>query len=198
MDPAAAKRLIVFGGSFDPPHKAHVELPRLVRQQLQADAVLYVPVGVPPHKPRGALTEARHRLAMLKLALADEDWAIIEPLELERAERGEPTYTVDTLETLHRLLPGAELRLLIGADQMRDFHTWKKGSRIIELAEPVVLARGDEPLPDESWRGRLLSTPMMDVSGTQIRQRLREGLAVDQWVSPRVGQYIRNHRLYSA
>ena len=72
MDLSQAKRLIVYGGSFDPPHRAHVRLPRSVRKRLGAEALIYVPAGAPPHKPTGGLTAAHHRVAMLTLALESE------------------------------------------------------------------------------------------------------------------------------
>src|SRR5690606_34942815 len=108
-----AERLIIFGGSFDPPHRGHVELPQLVRAKLHADTVVYVPVGIPPHKDH-ALTPAADRLAMLQLALQGVEHARIDTAEIDRAVSGRPTYTVDTLEALKRKLPGTEMRLLIG------------------------------------------------------------------------------------
>lgn len=188
-------RLIVFGGSFDPPHRAHVQLPRLVREKLDADAVIYVPVGIPPHRP-DTLAPARHRLAMLKLALADDPHAVIDPIEIERAASGRPTYTVDTLEALREKFPGTGLRLLIGADQMRDLHTWRNPNRILELAEPVVMAREDIALPDASWSGRLVDTPRLDVSATELRRRLAVGEATGDWLDPDVARHIARHGLY--
>jgi len=188
-------RVIIYGGSFDPPHRAHVELPRRVRELLDADTVVYVPVGVPPHKSH-AISAAGHRLAMLRLALADEHATAIDTFEIDRATNGEPTYTVDTLEALRHKLPGSEMRLLIGADQMRDFHTWKNPARIVELAEPVVMARADIALPDASWRGRVVRTPVIDVSATGIRRRVRQGEPIAGLVHPEVERYIARHGLY--
>lgn len=191
-----ADRVIIYGGSFDPPHRAHVELPRLVREKLDADAVIYIPVGVPPHKSY-AISPAEHRLAMLALALAGEHGVAIDPIEIERAASGEPTYTVDTLEALtDRLPPGTQMRLLIGADQMRDFHTWRNPDRIIELAEPVVMAREGIALPDESWRPRVIQTPLISISATDIRQKVRHGESIAGLVHPDVERYIAQHGLY--
>ncbi|HEX7010263.1 MAG TPA: nicotinate (nicotinamide) nucleotide adenylyltransferase, partial [Phycisphaeraceae bacterium] len=137
-----AQRLIVFGGSFDPPHLAHVALPELVRQKIGADLVAYVPAGRAPHKLDQPQTPAHHRLAMLRLALADSPRCVILTDEIERASQGLPSYTVDTLEALRgRLGPNVRMWLLIGADQWRIFSQWKSPRRIMELAQPLVMIR---------------------------------------------------------
>ncbi|MEX0745074.1 MAG: nicotinate (nicotinamide) nucleotide adenylyltransferase, partial [Phycisphaeraceae bacterium] len=182
MDLARCDKVIVFGGSFDPPHRAHVRLPRQVGEAIGADAVAYVPAARAPHKLDRTQTDATHRLAMLQAALADEPWAIVLTDELDRARDGRPSYTVDTLEALHRRLPDAELRLLMGADQVRIFDQWHEAARVAELAEPVVLVRPPESaasllasLPAgerEVWAARLVEVDRIDVSSTQVRQRV--------------------------
>ena len=197
MDLTHAKCLLIFGGSFDPPHRAHVTLPEQVRRQMNADAVIYIPAGAPPHKPALQLTPAAHRLAMLKLALQDNPHAVIDSIEIERAENGKPTYTIDTLVALAEQFPNAQLRLLIGADQMRTFDLWRNPNRVIALAEPVVLSRsGDESLPDPSWKDRLVHTPRMDISATELRQRMRANQPAGDWIGPDVARYIDEHGLY--
>jgi len=204
---AGARRLLLFGGSFDPPHRAHVALPRLVRRRLEAERVVYVPAAQSPHKRDRQPRSATHRLAMLEAALAEADDAVILTLELDRARKtGRLSYTVETLEQLHAALPGTELRLLIGADQVPVFHKWYQADRITELAEPVVMLRPPEtiesllnevPHPQrELWRRRILELPPMDVSATAVRQRLAADEPVDHLLPPGVVQYVNEKGLY--
>ncbi|MEX0887243.1 MAG: nicotinate (nicotinamide) nucleotide adenylyltransferase [Phycisphaeraceae bacterium] len=199
--------LIIFGGSFDPPHVGHVVLPGQVRAALGAGAVAYVPAAPPPHKLERELTPAHHRLAMLRLALADEPGAVILTDELDRAGDGRPSYTVETLERLRqRVGDEAVLRLLLGADQVKGFGKWREPGRIVELAEPVVMLRPPETaasllatLPaDEraAWRARFVEVAAMDVSSSEVRRRVAAGESIEAMVPPAVAGYIREHGLY--
>ena len=94
------RRILLFGGSFDPPHVAHVQLPRQVRAQLDDEVVVYIPAAQSPHKRNRQPTPTEHRLAMLRAALADTEDTLILTLEVDRAKAGQFSYTVDTLEQL--------------------------------------------------------------------------------------------------
>ncbi len=200
MDLRACKTVIVFGGSFDPPHVAHVELPRRVMRAIDAQAVAYVPAAVSPFKTRQAPTAAEHRLAMLRLALADQPHAVIRSDELDRPA---PSYTVDTLEALAQQLPGVRLRLLLGADQLATFDHWRRVERIVALAEPVVMRRPPATLTALpagydalAWARRVVDVPAMEVSSTLIRKRLAAGESITGLVHRDVERYIHEHRLY--
>ncbi|HET7224952.1 MAG TPA: nicotinate (nicotinamide) nucleotide adenylyltransferase, partial [Candidatus Eisenbacteria bacterium] len=112
---ARAVRLAVFGGTFDPPHVGHLALAERAADALALDRVLFVPARVPPHKRHAAMTPARHRLAMVRLAVRGNPRFAVSTLELVRPG---PSYTVDTLRALGRRHPRAELFLLIGADSL--------------------------------------------------------------------------------
>jgi nicotinate-nucleotide adenylyltransferase len=208
MDIDDCHNIIVFGGSFDPPHVAHVELPMLVCRQLHADAVVYVPAARAPHKLDQQQTSAHHRLAMLHLALADVEHTIICTDEIDRAADGQPSYTVDTLKHLRRRLPtGAAMRLLIGTDQVRIFSTWKDRQQIAQLAEPLVMLRPPDTaasllasLGDEAaqkvWQDRLVELPAMQISSTDLRRRSADDKPLGNSVHPDVARYIAEHNLY--
>jgi len=200
-------KVLVFGGSFDPTHHAHIELPALVAKQIGADVIAYVPAGKAPHKLDQQQTPAEHRLAMLKLAVGDRDDCIILTDELER-DPDQPSYTVDTLESLkRRLSPGAAMLLLIGADQLRIFETWREPQRIIELAEPVVMVRPPDTrkslldsLPNNAarteWEPRLIEVPAMPISSTMIRECVSNGESVEAMVPDVIAKYIASNNLY--
>jgi nicotinate-nucleotide adenylyltransferase len=201
--------LLIFGGSFDPPHIAHAALPPLVADRLGCARILYVPASVSPHKTDDApRANAHHRLAMLAMAIADIPNADISTAELERIG---PSYTIDTLRHLRSLhAPDITFRLLIGTDQALRFHTWKEWSAILELATPAVMLRA--PLDERTFHQQLViafgedeaarwlewtvRVPTIDASSTEIRQRLLSGKALNDAIDPAVLRYIQRERLY--
>jgi len=208
MDLKAAKKILIFGGSFDPPQVAHVALPKHVMQIVHADRVMYVPAGQSPFKLETPPAPAHHRLAMLRLALRDAPWAMILSDEIDRPHDRDPSYTVDTLASLRRRLGDhVEMRLLIGSDQLPSFDRWKEPDRIIAMAEPLVIMRPPATseslaslLPPgaelEAWENRLVETPMMDVSSTQVRAAAAAGRSLRGIVVDAVERYIQQHQLY--
>jgi len=199
--PADAKRLLVVGGTFDPPHRAHVRLALHAAEAANCDHVLFVPAWQSPHKD-GEPTAASHRLAMLRLALADEPRASISTNEINR---GGTSYTIDTLRALRAALPAAvELRLFMGSDQLRSLRRWREPVELMRLARPVVAMRPPDSLatlradgvPDEylNW---IIDAPLDNVSSTEVRAAIAHGGDVSELVEPRVLEYIRQHHLYA-
>lgn len=207
VDPATCQSLLLFGGAFDPPHIAHVRLAELARQGLQLEATTFIPAAVSPLKDT-LLSAPEHRAAMLQLALADEPHATLLLDELDRTQNDEPSYTIDTLTALRkRLGPNVHFRLLIGADQLRQFDRWRDWREVIDLAEPAVMMRPqcceeelEIILPSDfertEWAPRVTALPLMPISSTDIRQKVREGVSIEGLVHPDVDAYIQTHRLY--
>lgn len=201
--------ILLFGGSFDPPHRAHLALPQQAAKAIGADVIAYLPAGRAPHKLDREQTDPQHRLAMLRLALADQPGAVPTVVLTDEVDRGpgEPSYTVDTLEALSKQTDqGATLRLLIGADQLRIFDSWREPDRVVALAEPVVMVRPPdtatvllESLPSDqraAWAKRLIETDQLDVSSTDIRQQIAAGESDDGAICDAVADYIQMHGLY--
>lgn len=201
-----AKLIIVFGGTFDPPTRAHVELPELARQRVGADLIAYVPAAQSPHKLDRPPTPPHHRLAMLRLALQASPHAVVLTDELDRAADGRPSYTVDTLRALRDRLPHVALRLLIGTDQVHAFDRWREPDEIVRLAEPLVMVRPPETresllaaLPAssrETWAQRLVEIPPLPISATDVREHVAAGHCIRDLVPPAVADYIAEHGLY--
>lgn len=197
---APPRRIGVFGGAFDPPHKAHVALARAALEQLQLDVLHVLPTGQAWHKAR-ALSPADDRLAMTRLAFGDEPRVLVDPRELEREG---PTYTVDTLHELAGENPGAELYLLLGADQagaLDQWHDWKTILRIaiISIADrqdPAMATTLFEPEKVPFARVRHLALPPMDVSATEVRALVAGGQGIGRLVPAGVARYIELHHLY--
>lgn len=198
-------RLGVFGGTFDPVHYGHLVAAEEVRYRLRLDKVLFVPAGMPPHKLDYDITPTRHRLAMLELAIASNPGFALSRVDIDRHG---PCYTVDTLALLHEEYgPGTELFFLMGMDSLADLLTWKEPERLIRLAWIVVVGRPgfqadvdelDKVLPGAAERICIVDTPLMEVSSSDIRQRVREGAPIRYQVPEAVEAYIRAHRLYMA
>lgn len=211
MDLSECKQILVFGGSFDPPHVGHIVLPMLAMEAIGADAVAYIPAANPPHKAGIVQTPAVHRLAMMESAVAGLPFAHVLPIELERAERGiVPNYTVGTLEELREKVgPGPRLRLLIGGDMLRSFDTWHQPERIVELAEPVVMVRPPDTIETllaalpacfkrSEWEGRLVTLPQLDISSTMIRGRLAVDRPIRGLITESVDSYISKYCLFTS
>jgi nicotinate-nucleotide adenylyltransferase len=208
--PKSAKTVLIYGGAFDPPHRAHVQLPPRARDAIGADLLLYVPAAAAPLK-EGPAASNMDRIGMLEAALEGEPDIAIATLELER---GGSSYTIDTLEHITSRRPNLTLRLLIGADQARQFHEWKQAREIIELAEPAVMLRppaeeAEDLLEDmaphwsesetASWRRRLVELPAIDASSTRARELLARSPAdpeLERLLTAPVRAYIRRNKLY--
>ena len=191
------RRIGLLGGTFDPPHWAHLVLAESARSELDLDEVWFVPAGRPPHKRGRRISPAATRLRLLERALAGLDGFRVEPMETKR--RG-ASYTVDTLEALRERHPRAEWWLLIGADMLNDLPRWRRPARVLELARLAVMARDGNGLRRPPGLGprrlRILRPPRIDLSSTWIRRRVREGRSIRFLVPDAVERYIRAHRLY--
>ena len=198
-------RLGILGGSFDPVHLGHLVMAEVCREQLRLDEVWFVPAGHPPHKTDRELAAAKNRAEMLEFALAGIPEFQISDIELKKETT---SYTVETLQTLTTEQADRELFLIIGADSLHDFPTWKDPARIAELARIVVVNRGhqDPPALDEIEqklgsdvvdRIRVVEMPGIDVSSTDIRHRIRSGHSIRFLVPKAVEAYINEHNLYT-
>jgi nicotinate-nucleotide adenylyltransferase len=186
----------VFGGSFDPVHLGHLTVAAAAADRLLLESVHFVPAREQPFKIGGHVATPGDRVAMLELALAlaDERFA----LDTRELEREGPSYTVDTLRSLRAEFPVDELCLLVGADTARDLLEWREAEAIPALARIIVLTRPGAEMPGLEEAGELLEVPRVDVSATEVRERVGRGEPIDDMVPLAVAEYIESHRLYSA
>lgn len=196
----AARRIGIYGGSFDPPHLAHLALARVARDQLALDELRLMPAGHPWQKP-GLHTPGEQREAMTRLLVADEPGLVVDGRELHRAGA---SYTVDTLRELAAEMPGAELFLVMGADQFAKLDTWHEARELPRLATLAVAARqGQAVQPPAGWAGpplawRELALPRIDISATGARRMAAAGEPLAPLVGEAVAGYIDQHQLYRA
>jgi nicotinate-nucleotide adenylyltransferase len=195
-------RLGILGGTFDPPHIAHLVLADQARRQLNLARVLFVPAGQPPHKLDRAVSSVEHRVAMTRLAIAGEAGAELSRVDVDRPG---PHYTADMLALLQAEHPDARLYLLVGSDSLRDLMAWHAPARVLAQARLAVMRRpGAEPdwhslescLPGIAERVDWVDAPWLDISSTDIQRRVRERLSIRYLVSEAVERYIIEHDLY--
>lgn len=208
----AARRVGLFGGSFDPVHRGHLHAASAARRAFDLEHVVFVPAARPPHKPGRALVAGEHRVAMLRRALAGEaDWTSIWEVELERVG---PSFTVDTLRELHaqRAGHGAEQPFLIlGSDNLSGLGAWREVEAVLELARPIVVHRagfGSEALAAlatslstgalQALRDGLVELPPDPASSSEVRQRIARGAVAGDDVADDVREYIRSHGFYAS
>ncbi len=200
------KRVGVFGGSFDPVHWGHLLIAETARESLGLDHIRWIPASTSPLKRHGPVASASDRLAMLRLAIDDAEGHVIDRCELER---GDVSYTADTLHDLRRRLPAADLFLIIGSDSLATWPRWHAPERIAELATVAVVRRGGEPPIDFSpmdglatpeqigaAREHVIPMPRVELSSTELRTRIADGRPIRFRTTPAVERYIESGRLY--
>jgi len=210
----------ILGGTFNPIHLAHLQIAEDVRRRFRLDRILFVPAAEPPHKQVAGEVSFAHRFAMVEAALRGH--LSFQASDLETRRDGK-SFSVDTLEILRQEDPQGERFFIIGLDSYRDIASWKDFERIFSLCHLVVTTRPGilltsplEPLPvaihedfcyDEDAKKILhksghyvffLSETRLDISSTQVRQRLYEGQSIRHLVPASVADYIDRHHLYRA
>jgi len=203
------KKTLCLGGSFNPIHLGHLICARAVAEAKGFARVMLIPCGQPPHKPRVAdLASPTHRLQMCRLAIQTSDstdsrraQVQFDISEIEIA-RGGPSFTVDTVRQL-RSQGWTQVHWLIGADMLNYLPKWREPTALIREANLLIMARAGVPidwnaLPGEfaSLKDNVVLAPLIEISSTQIRRRVRAGLSIDYLTPPAVVRYIHSHRLY--
>jgi nicotinate-nucleotide adenylyltransferase len=196
----ASKRVGILGGMFNPPHLGHLALARAAAECLGLEQVLLTPVSVSPHKPAKWDPGAEHRVRMCRLLVHGDPRVDVCTIELDR--RG-PSYTVDTLRSIHANQPEAELTLIVGADVARTLRSWREPREILELARLAVAERDGSTRREvlnelAELHGEIvfLEMPRHEVSSTLVRRRFTAGEPIDDLVGVEVAGYIAEHELY--
>ncbi len=204
-----ATRIALFGGSFNPIHVGHLIVARSIVEQLGLDRLIFLPSARPPHKNGATLAEGDHRCAMVRLAIADEPGFELSAYDYDRPG---PSYTIDTVTHFRQTL-GLEIILywIIGADSLADLTTWYRVGALVDCCRIITARRpGFREVDWDRLRSRLseeqiavlragvLDTPMIEISATDIRRRVREGRTIRYLVPESVRAYIGEHGLYAA
>jgi nicotinate-nucleotide adenylyltransferase len=215
---AKIRRLGVFGGTFDPIHLAHLRCAEEAREILSLDRVLFIPSASPPHK-RGAVASGADRLAMVRRAIAGHTAFRASSIEIERPGR---SYSIDTLRALRDDFPEpTKFVFLLGVDAFREIGTWKEYAGLFALADFAILSRPPHPISSprnllpvaarrhfcydskrrmlvhtSGNRIALLDVTSLDISASNIRQRVQRGESIRYLVPSSVERYLDQHQLY--
>ena len=195
-------RVGILGGAFNPPHLGHLVCAQEALVQLELDRVVFVPVGEAPHRTLDDDPGPEARLEMVELAMADDERFVASRIEMDREG---PSYTADTLEQLRADAPDDELFLILGGDQAAALASWHEPEKVLERATLAVFERmswgrnaiiikiGRMPGAE---RVRYLDMPLIQVSSSSIRRRVREGVPIRYLVPDKVVEYIATNELY--
>jgi nicotinate-nucleotide adenylyltransferase len=189
-------RLGIFGGSFDPVHRGHLQLAILATKEFNLEKVFFVPARQPPHKKGKKLTPARDRMAMLSKAIEPYPRFTISRFELERKST---TYTYQTLNSFKRQFPSARLFFLMGSDSLAELHTWKNAAALARLCDFIVGVRKGAPKRCRlalANKVHYISRPILPISSSLVRERVQSGRPIKRLVPPAVERYIENKKLY--
>ena len=196
-------RLGVFGGTFDPIHNGHLFIAEEAADRLDLDSVEFIPSRTPPHRAQEPAASPVNRLEMVRAAIAHNGRFTASDAELVREG---PSYTVDTLRGLRSERPDAEIYFIVGMDSLHDMPNWREPAEILSLAFIVAVERGgheqrgldvlERLLPMARGRVTLISGLGLEISATEVRQRLAESRSVRYLVPDPVIDYIASHGLY--
>jgi nicotinate-nucleotide adenylyltransferase len=203
-------RIGLYGGSFDPVHQGHLIVAECCREQARLDKVLFLPAAIPPHKQDRPLTEAAHRVEMLRLATGGHPAFAISTDEIDR---GGVSYTVDTLARLKAAHPADELLLILGPDALADLPTWREPATILARAEIIAVTReGVDDVraivaapqlaallgPEKARRvvENRVTCPAIGIRASDLRAAIRAGQSIRYRTPRAVEQYINAHGLY--
>ncbi len=218
-----AQKIGILGGTFNPIHYGHLAAAEEVRDRLKLDRVLFIPSFQPPHKRENDVPSAVHRMEMVRLAAAHNQFFDNSDIELKRGGR---SYTIDTIEALRESYPGIDLYFITGLDSFLEIQTWNHWERLLTLCTFVVLSRPgyqftdllkiDFMLPAQdqvlkldrgelvhvdfragAWSVYLELIPLYDISSTDIRTRVKEGRSIKYLLPEAVETYIIKHKLYA-
>lgn len=195
----------ILGGTFDPPHIGHLMLAEEAKKHLALDEVLFIPAGEPWVKAAQQVSPATDRLEMVKLAVAGTPYFKVSDIEVKRPGA---SYTWETLTELRKLYPEDELYFILGWDNLAAMPLWHQARRIVTAAKLAAAPRAGFPRPDlQALDARIpgikagtviMDGPHIEISASDIRHRLQQGLATDDLIPPSVVPYIKARGLYRA
>ncbi|MFW5995634.1 MAG: nicotinate-nucleotide adenylyltransferase [Halanaerobiaceae bacterium] len=197
-----SKRVAVLGGTFDPVHFGHLIMAEQAYNSFDLDEIIFIPSGKPPHKNHEHVSQAAHRLEMVRRAVGDNEHFSVSEWEIDRKEE---SYTVETLKYFENSYPGWHIYFLIGADSLYDVFNWKAPEYILGHANLIVVSRPGYSLEniykDDRFRPyrqriNILEGILINISSSEIRKLYSEGNSIKYLVPREVEEYIIDHNLY--
>lgn len=198
-------RIGIFGGTFDPPHEGHKRFADEFIVRLSLDKLLVIPTCIPPHKENTDTADGADRLKMCEILFGDDKKVQVSDMEIAREGK---SYTCETVRLLTDEYPDDELIFLLGSDMLLSFHRWWKPEEIIKYVKICAVTRSgnvgekalelyvDKFFPDNKDRFIICKFKPVEVSSTEIRERIKSGRSTDGLLNPQVMEYIKEKELY--
>ncbi|MCY0875972.1 MAG: nicotinate-nucleotide adenylyltransferase [Firmicutes bacterium] len=200
----SARRVCLFGGTFDPPHVGHLLIAQVAAEEWGADVVLFVPASVPPHKAPEGVSGALDRVALVEKAIGEFPLFDVSRIELDRPG---PSFTADTVLQFREMWPDAKLAFLLGADMLQTFFTWERVQDLVAHADLLVAPRPQVDLESSARQVRLempdialqpLDMPALDISSSWLRNRLAQNLRCEFLLPKGVAELIVQKGMYKS
>ena len=200
------KSFAILGGTFDPIHLGHIKTAKSILALTSVEKILFIPLGNPPHKDENNVSSAYHRLNMLNLAVEGEKDFLISTMEIERNGK---TYTIDTIKELKKLLGNTiKFFFIIGTDELLLINTWKNYEELLKICSFIAVKRPgykDKLLEDAvacltknyDANIRIFEIPPVDVSSSEIRKNIKNGISIKGLIDEKVLNYIKENNLYN-
>ncbi|OQB15763.1 MAG: Nicotinate-nucleotide adenylyltransferase [Firmicutes bacterium ADurb.Bin193] len=198
------QKIGVLGGTFDPIHYGHLFIAENAMQVFALDKVMFIPTGIPPHKVMINVTDKQHRFNMVSLAVKSNTCFEVSNIEVAKDTI---SYTIDTMTELKKLYPNDLFYYIVGADSLYDMASWKNFRKLAKLFEIISINRMTGKFLDVAEISKsitekygfvihTLEVPILEISSTEIRRRVQEGLPIKYMLPDNVERYIRKHKLY--
>ncbi len=193
------RKVGLFGGTFDPIHLGHVKIAETIHRQLQLDGIIFLPSGIPPHKTGLQLSDNLIRQKMVEAAIATYPFFSCSDFDLNRKT---PSYTIETLRHFYHSALGrtADFFFIMGQDSLENLASWRYAAKLSQYAKLIVYPRSDDRFECPSFLGPedliTVNAEILQVSSTQIRQMVRAGQDISQFVPEEVGKIIATFSLY--
>lgn len=198
------KKIGIMGGTFDPIHNGHLLLAEYARTHFQLDKILFIPTGNPPHKEKNYITLDKHRYNMVLLAINSNENFILSTMEMDREGI---TYTIDTIKALKSMYEDTDLYFIMGSDSLLQIHKWKDYKKLLNSCKFIVAKRPgynnnmvDRAIEElnTQFNSSIFSmeASLLDISSSEIRERIKKGLSISYLVPRPVEIYIQKNKLY--
>ncbi|MBU5455465.1 nicotinate-nucleotide adenylyltransferase [Caproiciproducens sp. MSJ-32] len=199
------RKVGIIGGTFDPIHNGHLMLAEYSRVNFKLEEIIFMPSGNPPHKEKGIVSPIIHRYNMTLLAINSNPHFVLSTLEIKKEE--EINYTVDTIKKLKEINKNIDYYFILGEDSIKEIHTWKDYNKLLRMCKFIVAPRpysDRKTLMDKvnslnvkyGHSIYILDMPLIEISSTDIRNRVSKGLSIKYLVPEIVEMYIQKHKLY--
>ena len=182
----------IFGGSFDPIHNGHLIIAETIREMAGLDKVIFIPVGEPSHRDNN-LVAGFHRYNMVSIAIENNPYFTVSDVEIAENIKN---YTIDTLKKMIELYPEYEFCEIIGEDSAQSIEKWKDYEELVKITEIYVFKRYGYNYNGGYENIKLMNTPIIEISATEIRDRIKQGKTVRYLISQKVEEYITDNKLY--